>query len=226
MENTIKVVAISDTHGYKPNLPDGHILIHAGDFTMHGSEYEALEFFEYFTSHPHPVKVLVHGNHDQCMLDGYPVPEGVHALVNSSMDAYGLVIYGSPYTPPYSKAHDAFVMGEYMREVMYKHMPKKVDILVTHSPPRGVLDRVPGQHVGCKALQQYYRRASHHVVGHIHETGGCVQVVGETTCYNASHVNHRMEPAHEAHVFFVPRPPDRGIVLSSGAQSDHESRLQ
>ena len=52
------------------------ILVHSGDFTEDGTEAEALEFLEWFTSLPHAHKILVAGNHDLCMrgesIEGLP----------------------------------------------------------------------------------------------------------------------------------------------------------
>lgn len=36
MENELKFVCISDTHGYNIPLPPGDVLIHCGDFTKNG----------------------------------------------------------------------------------------------------------------------------------------------------------------------------------------------
>ena len=65
------LVCISDTHGFEADLgklPDGDMLVHAGDFAKDGNSKDALIahalFDEWLASQPHPVKVVVRGNHD------------------------------------------------------------------------------------------------------------------------------------------------------------------
>ena len=36
----MKIIAISDTHNFTPDLPIGDILIHVGDMTMTGTQEE------------------------------------------------------------------------------------------------------------------------------------------------------------------------------------------
>lgn len=61
----IKVVCISDTHDLIPqNVPDGDLLIHAGDTTNNGSCESIQAQIDWMSSLPHPHKVLVCGNHD------------------------------------------------------------------------------------------------------------------------------------------------------------------
>ncbi|RYY82034.1 metallophosphoesterase [archaeon] len=68
------VVCISDTHnreGRMPILPMGDVLVHAGDFSNVGREKEIESFMKYFTSQPHPIKILIAGNHDITMNTDY-----------------------------------------------------------------------------------------------------------------------------------------------------------
>ena len=47
----MKILHISDTHGFHhrlKDLPEADVLVHSGDFTMTGSEKEALDFLEWF----------------------------------------------------------------------------------------------------------------------------------------------------------------------------------
>jgi Icc-related predicted phosphoesterase len=73
----MKVVLISDTHtrhkhlttkAYKPGLPDGDLLIHAGDFTNVGQKGEVMSFIDWAsqqaTRYTHGV-VFIAGNHDR-----------------------------------------------------------------------------------------------------------------------------------------------------------------
>ena len=70
----------------------------------------------------------------------------------------------------------------------------RLDILLTHIPPYGVLDRVDsasvppswvGKHAGSKSILEYIRRQQPHYVfcGHIHESEG-FEKVGHTQVYN------------------------------------------
>ena len=76
----------------------------------------------------------------------------------------------------------------------------RVDILITHVPPYGILDTVnsrlarpewAGRHAGSKAILQYIRRYQPRYVfcGHIHEAEG-VENVGQTQIYNLGQGGH------------------------------------
>ncbi|ODM19670.1 hypothetical protein SI65_04655 [Aspergillus cristatus] len=61
----IRVVCISDTHSQQyPDVPDGDLLIHAGDLCNDGSIKEIQEAVDWLQQLPHPQKVVVCGNHD------------------------------------------------------------------------------------------------------------------------------------------------------------------
>ncbi|KAJ5110472.1 hypothetical protein N7532_001007 [Penicillium argentinense] len=63
--NPIRVVCISDTHTLKwPEVPDGDLLIHAGDLANDGSVREIQAAVNWLRSLPHPHKVVIGGNHD------------------------------------------------------------------------------------------------------------------------------------------------------------------
>ncbi|KAL8380744.1 hypothetical protein RB595_005159 [Gaeumannomyces hyphopodioides] len=91
--------------------------------------------------------------------------EGTHkfALANGA----ALTVYASPYTP-------AFGNGAFQFEPGSGHnfaIPQDVDLVMTHGPPRGILDRVPGSgSVGCRQLFEAVERARPrlHCFGHIH----------------------------------------------------------
>ena len=76
----------------------------------------------------------------------------------------------------------------------------RVDILVTHVPPYGVLDTVnsniarpewAGRHAGSKAILQYIRHYQPGYVfcGHIHEAEG-MEKIGQTSIYNLGKAGH------------------------------------
>jgi len=78
-----RVVCISDTHareqrmpgGGAARLPDGDLLLHAGDVSNRGGRQEVLAFLEWFRGHPHRWKVWIAGNHD-LGLDPLKAPDG------------------------------------------------------------------------------------------------------------------------------------------------------
>lgn len=62
---SIRVVCISDTHTHQwAPIPDGDLLIHAGDLSNDGSVHEIQAAVNWLKSLPHLHKVVVSGNHD------------------------------------------------------------------------------------------------------------------------------------------------------------------
>eukprot|EP00727_Mastigamoeba_balamuthi_P009763 m51a1_g5409 hypothetical protein (201) ;mRNA; f:79083-79830 len=60
----VRVVALSDTHGRVPQVPECDLLLHAGDFTVHGTRKEVAAFAEELSRVPARRKLVVCGNHD------------------------------------------------------------------------------------------------------------------------------------------------------------------
>jgi predicted phosphodiesterase len=61
----IRVVCFSDTHTHIPeDVPEGDILIHAGDMTNAGSLVEIQKQVDWLSSLPHKEIVVISGNHD------------------------------------------------------------------------------------------------------------------------------------------------------------------
>ncbi len=86
----MRIIHISDTHNMHrqlTNLPEGDVIVHSGDFTMMGTEGEALDFMEWFCDLPYRHKVFIAGNHDFCLrgarLEG--LDENCHYLCNSGV---------------------------------------------------------------------------------------------------------------------------------------------
>lgn len=189
----MRIVCLSDTHGLhsQVEVPAGDLLLHGGDLTRRGGLEELAEAADWLRSLPHPDKVLIGGNHDFC-LEQQPekarqLLHGLHYLEDEFCHCQGLKIYGSPWQPWF---HDwAFNLrrGEQLRKVWAK-IPSDADIVVTHGPPQGILDRCfDGRQVGCQDLRERLEavRPRLHVFGHIHEAYG-QQEVGNTLYVNAS----------------------------------------
>ena len=68
--NPINILHLSDTHSQHrrlTQLPDADILVHSGDFTMNGSEQDAIDFMNWFCDLPYSYKIFICGNHDACL---------------------------------------------------------------------------------------------------------------------------------------------------------------
>lgn len=197
----IKVVVISDTHclHHEVDVPDGDILIHAGDITNIGEFGVLADFNEWLGQLPHKYKIVIAGNHDKCFEKKPIASRGLLKnciyLENSGVEIMGLKIWGSPLTstlPSWSFVET----DEAKRFEFWKQIPENLDILVTHGPPRGILDQVPDWQMGelveenCgdgMLLAEITRKkVPIHIFGHIHENGGKMVKGEHTTFYNVS----------------------------------------
>ena len=201
----MKIVFISDTHNRHQDIeiPDGDLIIHAGDFSGRGHEYEVLSFFSWFSALPHKYKVFIAGNHD-FMAERDPIsfqkliPDNLVYLNDSMVTIEGIRIWGSPITPWF---HDWAFNRKRGAQIMWHWnlIPENIDILVTHGPPQGILDKTArGNEAGCEDLLVTLDRARPriHVFGHIHEAYGQVQQ-DETLFINASILNLQYKIANQ-----------------------------
>lgn len=210
---------ISDTHGYHrdPHLeiPDGDLLIHAGDLTMNGELDVLNDVNQWFKELEFNDIVVIAGNHDRTLgrgdMLGYKLLTNAIYLQNSSVRIDDKLIWGCPDTPwshPVIANHFAF--GKLRDNMGFKGMPKDVDILVTHTPPYGYGDLLaeyssdPNVHIGDRkllSLVQKYKPILN-VYGHIHEGYGvCKEKY--TTFVNASVVDERYNLVNEPVVMYV-----------------------
>lgn len=64
----IRFICISDTHAhielYPEKIPPGDVILHGGDITNIGLTREVKTFNDFLGTLPHPVKIVIAGNHD------------------------------------------------------------------------------------------------------------------------------------------------------------------
>jgi Icc-related predicted phosphoesterase len=188
----MRIVCVSDTHGRHrlTAVPDGDVLVHGGDLTLHGTLEDVEEFDRWLGTLPHAHKVVIAGNHDFCFQD-HPAEARARLtnatyLEDSGCAVAGLTIYGSPWTPVYFDW--AFMLPEVELAAKWELIPAGLDVLVTHGPPHGILDYTnrnePAGSIGL--LHRVSAAAPRlHVFGHIHEAAGRADRDG-TTFLNAS----------------------------------------
>lgn len=176
----MKIIAISDTHGLHRNLkiPSGDLLIHAGDVTEFGQDDELEDFLDWFVLQPCKYKVFVAGNHDLCLekpnnrkfkvFEKY-VAKNVFYLQNSSIKIEHLSLWGSPVSPYFFGMAFNKNRGDEIKKVWQK-IPSSTDILITHTPPFGILDN----QLGCEQLLAKVMKVKPklHIFGHIHQSYG------------------------------------------------------
>lgn len=187
---------ISDVHGYRPELPGGDLLIFAGDLVAtHRDDAHFVQMCEWLDQAPYDMKVVIAGNHDgQFEKFGTTWPWSFYYLCDGGIQAGPFRVWGAPWTLTFG---DWFFEKD--PEQIKEHwdlIPEDTDILVTHSPPFGILDRAERKmHVGCKALKEATNRVKPklHVFGHIHECSG-KRHGKDTTSVNASYVDERYRP--------------------------------
>jgi Icc-related predicted phosphoesterase len=180
---------ISDTHSKHERfrLPGGDILIHAGDCTGNGSEQHAHLFLEWFGKQPYTHKILVPGNHDFAFEDELQKlkraskRKGITLLVDSGITINGINIWGSPITPVFYNWAFMRHRGDQIAQTWNK-IPSDTEILITHGPPAGILDRtMKGDMAGCIDLLAKINttQIKLHVFGHIHEDRGAKEIDGK-----------------------------------------------
>jgi len=189
----IKIVCISDTHELhrEVDVPDGDLLIHAGDFTVLSKSAAAIrDFNAWLGTLPHAQKLLIPGNHE-FFLESEPnqrkLISNATVLIHESIEMQGLKIWGSPTTPLYGGAFG--LSSERDRVKLYSQVPPDTDILVTHGPPFGILDQASGSsdHQGCPILldRVLQSKPKLHVFGHVHGAHGTFSTE-ETVFVNAA----------------------------------------
>lgn len=223
--NSLRFVCISDTHSKHFKIPPGDVLIHAGDFTKKGTQAEVWEFSSFLRQAPHKYKIIVAGNHDIPFdLKNYNYivqrkaikdtcdPFATKMLLkdfiyleDSFVEIAGYKIWGSPWTVQHYIG--AFTIKDKLKIAeKWDEVPAGIDILVTHSPPYGILDRSrDNKSVGCESLFKAVARVKPrvHVFGHIHEGHG-FQILNDTAFINASICNNRYQPIYQPIAFDLP----------------------
>lgn len=173
------IFAFSDTHGSHRLLQvpeDVDIVICAGDAVeddLKGGEYD--DFIEWFSSLSAKWKIFVHGNHELSFELGRAeeiirqmTAKGIFVLENAVEECDGVVIA--------SISGNAIIADE--------DVPDNIDIVVTHSPPYGILD----EEMGSVNILNFIMKAKprYHLFGHIHSTVGESHKFGSTECINVA----------------------------------------
>lgn len=229
--NSPSVQAIADLHGFLPHtseIPESDILLIAGDIAP---DFHRMSRARYGANRSKPVEhkgehqqadwlntvfrewldvirargtevVATWGNHDFVGEKPYLVPDlDWHLLVDDEVTVHGLRIWSTPWCPNLRRW--AFQIDDHANDIRVSQIPDGLDILMTHSPPYGVLDFVAPQfgsvHVGDEWLRHEMDRLNvpTMVCGHIHEQRGVEKVELKngnfTVVINVAHIDEKYD---------------------------------
>lgn len=212
----MNITFISDTHGKHRQLDSflkgGDVLVHCGDISSMGGFGEVdnfLRWFDRLDQYDH--KIFIAGNHDfffqshevimnDVLEDVFDIYSNVIYLADSEVEIDGIKFYGSPWTPEFNNW--AFNATDKELEDIWTDIPLDTDVLITHGPPKGILDVTEeGISAGDEALAQALSRVrpSVHAFGHIHEAYGMDKFSGKTPIrfINASSANRKYQIVNE-----------------------------
>ncbi|MFO0926429.1 MAG: metallophosphoesterase [Gemmataceae bacterium] len=215
----MKIVAVSDLHGYLPPVPPCDLLLLAGDLCPRKEHREAAQaewldthFRRWLEQAPARQIVGVAGNHDfifQTRRDLVPAGLPWTYLQDSGTTWEGLNLWGSPWQPWFFDW--AFNLYEPDLVKKWALIPAGTDVLLLHGPPFGYGDGAyrgsdPVEHTGSPGLLDRIRQVAPRLVvfGHIHEGRGQWQL-GPTVLANVSVVNERYELTHPPWEFELTR---------------------
>ncbi len=199
----MRIVCISDTHGLHRRMahpiPEGDLLLHAGDLTGGGRLDELPEVEAFLAGLPHQHKIVIPGNHDWCFQRDEESARGIlrsaTCLIDEAIAVGNHLIWGSPWQPEFNDWAFNLPRGPALAE-KWARIPRDASIVITHGPAQGILDRnASGESTGCRDLRDRLEEIgpSVHLCGHIHEAYG-IHRGSETLFVNASICNLAYRP--------------------------------
>ncbi len=186
----MKLVIISDTHTLHEQLDglSGDVLIHCGDI-WNGFRPDTLDIAtvdDWFGRQDFETIICTGGNHDfaieECTARGRSVFRNATYLEDRAIEFNGLKFYGAPWIPKLDGW--AYYQSDAELREKWELIPDDTDILITHTPPYGVLDlNKAGKPQGCPLLRARIEELPGlqlHAFGHIHEGYGVEEINGVT----------------------------------------------
>jgi Icc-related predicted phosphoesterase len=215
----MKIVCISDTHSQnlltKWDWPEGDVLVHAGDLTSKGHHEHIKKIGREMLQLPYRWRLVVAGNHDRAFWEAsskhytsqaWSMLPGITVLEDEAITIRGVKFYGTSYFT-FQRESELPKWEAMNYNLLWSGIPDDADIVITHIPPFGILDRCEdGSELGSETLRQEIIgrvKPIAHIFGHAHKDHGIVEYSG-IKFVNASLVdNERNHPAYEPIVIEV-----------------------
>jgi 3',5'-cyclic AMP phosphodiesterase CpdA len=229
----MRIAAISDQHGFLPDIPECDLLIIAGDVCPDGfgrhvaSETPRLQqdWFDrlvrpWLARSPATHKVLTWGNHDwcgeACDFSADEPPAGrttslqivIDQTTEVSVGDQKITLWASPWSNQFG--YWSFMRQPEALAAVYQAIPEGIDILVSHQPAFGYGDEVPDfrtgrpSHHGSRELLAAVDRVKPKVLICGHIHEGHGQFEHNgTRIFNVSVVDEHYQLVHKATLFDV-----------------------
>lgn len=211
----MKIVALSDLHGFLPDIPPCDLVLLGGDLTPvfnHSLDFQEgwLDTnFRFWLKSIQAKKIVgCFGNHDLIAQEKpHWVPKDLPwtYLQDSGTEFEGLKIWGSPWQLTFGYGW-AFNLSELELSQKWNLIPKDTDILVMHSPVYGhgdtVNDKGKFKMVGSPSLLEKIKEIKPKLVttGHVH-SGYSKHYFGDTIIANVSVLNDDYKMVNKPMVF-------------------------
>lgn len=242
----MRIICLSDTHSLHKKMSyniesfidpkQENILIHAGDITNVGKEYDVASFIYWLQNlKGFDDKIFIAGNHD---LSFEVKPSWLNRYINeenlSQSDCVYLEdseyiieypefskpikVYGTPWQPEFMNwAFNLPRKGKELKE-KWDMIPNDVDILITHGPPYGINDKIEGRDdsLGCEILYDRVMmvKPKIHIFGHIHSGNNIVEKDG-IVFINASICTEDYKPTYKPIVIDYDFNDNKWLLINS-----------
>ena len=220
----MKICAISDLHGYLPELKPCELVLICGDSVP--LEYQASSkktkkwydttFRKWAGELPCDKVLFIAGNHELHFPGKKIIYESLFSkddkitylchseYIHKSKDGKEYKIFGTPYCKQFMNW--AFMYPNEELEKIFKNIPNDLDILISHDNPYGygdiVLQECPwadGSHIGniplAKAIEE--KQPKYQFNGHLHSCEHSLIMIGNTKHYNCSIKDEQYNPVYK-----------------------------
>lgn len=220
----MKICAISDLHGYLPELKPCELVLICGDSVPLGYQASSKKTKKWYDTTfrkwagelPCDKVLFIAGNHELHFPGKKIIYESLFSkddkitylchseYIHKSKDGKEYKIFGTPYCKQFMNW--AFMYPNEELEKIFKNIPNDLDILISHDNPYGygdiVLQECPwadGSHIGniplAKAIEE--KQPKYQFNGHLHSCDHSLIMIGNTKHYNCSIKDEQYNPVYE-----------------------------
>ena len=221
----ISICAMSDLHGYLPEIEPCDLVLICGDIvplriqgrTKDSYKWFSNEFKEWAMDLPCDKVIFIAGNHEltfpnhyndyrQLFYNDSKVTYLCHeGYIYKGPDGKEYSIFGTPYCKEFGNW--AFMLPEGELSRMYLDIPSGLDILITHDQPYEYGDVLlqedcpwaNGEHIGNEKLLEAInnRHPRYQFNGHLHSCSHEAIDINDTIHYNVSLKDEKYQPVYE-----------------------------